>query len=87
MPTTGNHPSQRWRSDVRKNDQSPTRSESRFDTPCRGVVTWKREIYNQDGKPVQESITQTLVEGRGMLKDQIRDKQESQTPATNTNAG
>jgi 3-hydroxybutyryl-CoA dehydratase len=40
----------------------------------RGVVTWKRDIYNQDGKVVQESITQTLVEGRGMLKDKLREE-------------
>jgi acyl dehydratase len=39
----------------------------------RGVITWKREILNQDGKLVQESITQTLVEGRGMLKDKPRE--------------
>lgn len=48
----------------------------------RGVVTWKREVLNQDGKLVQEAITQTLVEGRGMLKDKPREApaQVSQTP-------
>jgi acyl dehydratase len=30
----------------------------------RGVVTWQREICNQDGKVVQEGIIVTLVEGR-----------------------
>jgi acyl dehydratase len=31
----------------------------------RGVITWQRQIVNQDGKVVQEGLTQTLVEGRG----------------------
>ena len=31
----------------------------------RGVVTWAREIRNQEGKVVQHGITLTLVEGRG----------------------
>jgi acyl dehydratase len=31
----------------------------------RGVITWQREIVNQEGKVVQEGITLTLVEGRG----------------------
>jgi acyl dehydratase len=31
----------------------------------RGVITWQREIVNQDGKLVQEGISVTLVEGRG----------------------
>jgi 3-hydroxybutyryl-CoA dehydratase len=30
----------------------------------RGVVTWQRAFFNQDGKVVQEGITLTLVEGR-----------------------
>jgi 3-hydroxybutyryl-CoA dehydratase len=30
----------------------------------RGVITWERQIVNQDGKVVQEGITLTLVEGR-----------------------
>jgi 3-hydroxybutyryl-CoA dehydratase len=30
----------------------------------RGVITWAREIRNQDGKVVQHGVTQTLVEGR-----------------------
>jgi acyl dehydratase len=31
----------------------------------RGIITWKRQILNQDGKVAQEGLTQTLVEGRG----------------------
>ncbi len=30
----------------------------------RGVITWLRQIINQDGKIIQEGITETLVEGR-----------------------
>ncbi|MFL5330211.1 MAG: MaoC family dehydratase [Gemmataceae bacterium] len=30
----------------------------------RGLVTWKREVLNQDGKLVQEGINVTLVEAR-----------------------
>jgi acyl dehydratase len=30
----------------------------------RGVITWERQILNQDRKVVQEGITLTLVEGR-----------------------
>ena len=35
----------------------------------RGVITWQRQIVNQEGKVVQEGISLTLVEGRGLLKD------------------
>jgi acyl dehydratase len=31
----------------------------------RAVITWQREIINQDGKIVQQGVTQTIVEGRG----------------------
>jgi acyl dehydratase len=31
----------------------------------RGVVTWQRQIINQEGKVVQAGLTVTLVEGRG----------------------
>jgi acyl dehydratase len=31
----------------------------------RGVITWQRQIVNQESKVVQEGITLTLVEGRG----------------------
>jgi acyl dehydratase len=30
----------------------------------RGVITWQRQIVNQEDKVVQEGITETLVEGR-----------------------
>ena len=30
----------------------------------RGVVTWQRQVINQDNKVVQEGVTLTLVEGR-----------------------
>ena len=32
----------------------------------RGVISWERKIINQHGKIVQEGITLTLVEGRGL---------------------
>jgi acyl dehydratase len=31
----------------------------------RGVITWQRQIVNQEGKVAQEGVTVTLVEGRG----------------------
>ena len=31
----------------------------------RGVITWSRQIINQEDKVVQEGVTQTIVEGRG----------------------
>jgi 3-hydroxybutyryl-CoA dehydratase len=30
----------------------------------RGLITWRRQILNQDGKVVQEGLTETMVEGR-----------------------
>jgi acyl dehydratase len=33
-----------------------------------GVVAWQRQLINQDGKVVQEGITETLVEGRANLE-------------------
>ena len=30
----------------------------------RGVITWQRQIVNQQDKPVEEGVTVTLVEGR-----------------------
>jgi len=35
----------------------------------RGTITWQRQILNQEGKVVQEGITVTLVEGRGLAKE------------------
>lgn len=37
----------------------------------RGVITWGREIYNQDGKVVQHGVTLTLIEGRGTTAEQL----------------
>ena len=31
----------------------------------RAVLTWHRQLINQNGKVVQEGVTQTIVEGRG----------------------
>jgi len=39
----------------------------------RGVVTWQREIYQQEGKVVQHGITVTLVEGRARLVNSADD--------------
>ena len=36
----------------------------------RGVITWFRQIINQAGKVVQEGVTQTIVEGRGAIKEE-----------------
>jgi 3-hydroxybutyryl-CoA dehydratase len=33
-----------------------------------GVVVWQRQLINQDGKVVQEGITETLVEGRANVE-------------------
>jgi acyl dehydratase len=33
----------------------------------RGVITWQRQLINQDQKVVQEGVTLTLVEGRAAL--------------------
>lgn len=34
----------------------------------RGIITWQRQIFNQENKIVQEGITVTMVEGRANLK-------------------
>src|SRR5262245_116677 len=34
----------------------------------RGVVTWQRQVVNQEGQVVQEGVSETLVEGRGNVK-------------------
>ncbi|HJT76661.1 MAG TPA: MaoC/PaaZ C-terminal domain-containing protein [Gemmataceae bacterium] len=31
----------------------------------RGIITWQRQVVNQEGKVVQEGVSVTLVEGRG----------------------
>lgn len=38
----------------------------------RGIVTWLRQIVNQEGKVVQEGTTLTLVEGRGATRPETR---------------
>jgi acyl dehydratase len=46
----------------------------------RGVITWQRQVLNQNGKIVQEGITLTLVEGRGPRREEGSDATE---PAEN----
>ncbi len=36
----------------------------------RGVLTWQRQLFNQENKVVQEGVTLTLVEGRAALRDE-----------------
>jgi acyl dehydratase len=36
----------------------------------RGVITWQRQVLNQDGKVVQEGVSVTLVEGRGAAREE-----------------
>jgi acyl dehydratase len=47
----------------------------------RGVITWQRQIVNQERKVVQEGITVTLVEGRGPQRDEPADTPETSNPA------
>jgi acyl dehydratase len=35
----------------------------------RGVITWQRQVINQENKVVQEGVILLLVEGRGVLKE------------------
>jgi acyl dehydratase len=44
----------------------------------RGVITWQRQIINQEGKVVQEGVTLTLVEGRGANPGESEGTQERQ---------
>ena len=39
----------------------------------RGIITWSRQIINQNNKVVEEGITVTLVEGRGTAAKDERD--------------
>jgi acyl dehydratase len=39
----------------------------------RGVITWQRQIVNQEGKVVQEGVTLTLVEGRAAARSAAAD--------------
>jgi acyl dehydratase len=47
----------------------------------RGVITWQREILNQQGKVVQDGTTLTLVEGRAG-QDSATSEQESEREKT-----
>jgi acyl dehydratase len=40
----------------------------------RGEITWQRQIINQDRKVVQEGVTRTLVEGRGVVNPLVSSK-------------
>lgn len=46
----------------------------------RGIVTWHRQILNQDGRVVQEGKTQTLVRGR-TASDSPRKRNHPSDPA------
>jgi acyl dehydratase len=49
----------------------------------RGLITWQRQILNQDRKVVQEGVTVTLVEGRGLVKEEAPEPPAStENPAT-----
>jgi acyl dehydratase len=47
----------------------------------RGVITWQRQIVNQDGKVVQQGVTTTLVEGRGGKAAGDSKEEAAPTPA------
>jgi acyl dehydratase len=40
----------------------------------RGQITWRRQIFNQEAKVVQEGVSVTLVEGRGLPADGPEEK-------------
>jgi acyl dehydratase len=45
----------------------------------RGVITWQRQIINQERKVVQEGITLTLVEGRAAARsDTVADRNDQE---------
>lgn len=48
----------------------------------RGEITWHRQIINQDRKVVQEGITMTLVEGKGVVSSIIAPKLEERVAAS-----
>jgi acyl dehydratase len=43
----------------------------------RGLITWQRQVINQDGKIVQEGITVTLVEARSATPGEARSAGDS----------
>jgi 3-hydroxybutyryl-CoA dehydratase len=48
----------------------------------RGSLTWQRQIVNQDGKTVQEGVTQTLVEGRASIRSSEEGQAEGEENTT-----
>jgi hypothetical protein len=50
------------------------------------VLTWQRRIVNQEGKVVQEGITQTLVEGRA-AEAGARDAADAKEPPAEESPG
>jgi acyl dehydratase len=47
----------------------------------RGVITWGRQIINQDRKVVQEGVSVTIVEGRGTLREGPGEERATDVPA------
>ena len=49
----------------------------------RGIVTWQRQIINQDGKVVQEGVITTLIEGRANAQGEpgAAPLEQQETPA------
>ena len=45
----------------------------------RGIITWQRQIINQNNKVVEEGITVTLVEGRGNQESGASDQESEKT--------
>lgn len=43
----------------------------------RGVITWSRQVLNQEGKVVQEGVSLTLVEGRANIRTENAASSES----------
>ena len=43
----------------------------------RGIITWHRQVINQEGRVVQEGITQTIVEGRAPRREEAPADAES----------
>jgi acyl dehydratase len=50
----------------------------------RGVITWAREIRNQDGKVVQHGVTLTMVEGRAAAGGGTAAKSETDVATNDT---
>jgi 3-hydroxybutyryl-CoA dehydratase len=54
----------------------------------RGLITWQRQMFNQNGKVVQEGVTLTMVEGRGPRRPveptATVDAAKAAPPATNS---